>query len=185
MEQFKILTISLCAFFLFGCTHQTRMDQMSYDDIPNSRITFDTALNQSITVGTVTGGEHTNPDWKSRISNSDFTDAVKNSLAGFGLLSEDGRYNLSISLIRGERPSFGGDMIVATDIKYVLTDSQTRDKVFEETIHASYTVTQKDAWLAIQRLRLANEGSAKESIKGFIGKLAELNIQVKDISAEN
>ena len=54
--------------------------------------------------------------------------------------------------------------------------------VLNETVVAPYTATIGDAFAAIKRLRLANEGSGKANIQGLLDKLAELQIQPGDVS---
>ena len=71
---------------------------------------------------------------------------------------------------------FGIDMTVITYIRYRLTDLQTTMTIFDKTIIASYTATFSDAFLGTDRLKMANEGSGKENIKGLIEKLETLKI---------
>lgn len=78
---------------------------------------------------------------------------------------------------------FGLDFEVTTHVKYILTDREnTGAVVLNETIVAPYTATIGDAFAAIKRLRLANEGSGNANIQGLLEKLAELQIHPTDVS---
>ena len=68
-------------------------------------------------------------------------------------------------------------ILILLYIRYRLTDSQTKMTIFDETIIASYTATFSDAFLGTDRLKMANEGSGKENIKGLIEKLETLKIK--------
>jgi hypothetical protein len=78
---------------------------------------------------------------------------------------------------------FGLDFDVMTSIRYELIDTKSGQSIFAETVDANYTATVSDAFIAIERLRLANEGSAKHNIKGFLEKLSELKISNHQISS--
>jgi hypothetical protein len=54
--------------------------------------------------------------------------------------------------------------------------------LFDETIIAPYTATIGDAFVAIKRLRLANEGSGRKNVEGLMNKLSELEISPKQVS---
>lgn len=186
MTFLKITTVSFIMIFLFGCASGARMENMAYTDTYSSKKEFDPSLHNAIDVEQSVGGEETNPAWTSEIGNIQFTNAVKLSLSAHGLLSSSGgRYKLAIHMINVDQPIFGLDMTVTTHVRYTLYDSQTKTKVFDETIIAPYTATFSDAFLGMERLRLANEGSGKENIKGLIEKLSELKIKPKEVSVVN
>ena len=78
---------------------------------------------------------------------------------------------------------FGLNFEVTTHVKYILTDRESNGSVImNETIVAPFTATVGDAFAAIKRLRLANEGSGKANINGLLEKLSELRIKPGDIS---
>jgi len=78
---------------------------------------------------------------------------------------------------------FGLDFEVTTHVRYILTDSDNNGAVvLNETVVTPYTATIGDAFAAIKRLRLANEGSGKANIQGLLDKLSELRIQPANIS---
>lgn len=126
----------------------------------------------AITVATVTGGEETSPLWTSEISNADFQVALMAALkqAGFSGASED--YALNVELLEISQPLIGISMTVTSTVRYSLTD---RDGItaFSETVQSPHTAQFSESFLAVERLRLANEGSARANLGQFI-KLLEI-----------
>ena len=67
-------------------------------------------------------------------------------------------------------------------MQYVLTDSTDNTVILDETIIAPHTATVNDNFAAFIRLQLANEGSGRKNIEGFLEKLSEVKINSKEIS---
>ncbi|WP_067582805.1 hypothetical protein [Endozoicomonas ascidiicola] len=178
MKKFKILSALAFTIFLTGCATGAKMENMVFTD--SSGKTYSSELKSQVSVDDVAGGKETNPAWTSEISNENFKSALKTSLESQGLYSENGKYTLSANLIDVNQPMFGLDFTVTTHIEYKLAEKQTGKIIFNKTISAPYTATVGDAFAAIKRLRLANEGSGKENIKNLLSELA--NIDVADIS---
>lgn len=178
MNKIKIIFIVSLVLVLTGCASGARMENMVYSDSSNK--SYAQQLKQQVQVSGVQGGKKTNPAWKSEISNDMFRLALKQSLATQGLLSESGRYSLNASLDKIDQPLFGLDFTVTTYIKYTLTDTQTNKTVFEKTVIAPYTATVGDAFMGVERLRLANEGSGKKNIENLLTDLTKLDF--KDIA---
>ena len=180
MNKLKLLSLSLAVIFLYGCASGAKFQNTAYTE--PSGLTYDEKLANNIGVFSVDGGEKTNPLWTSEISNEAFKEAVKLSLSNQGLLSENGEYQLKVKLLQVDQPLFGLDLEVTTNVNYVLTDTKTNKVVLDEVIVAPYTATMGDAFVAIKRLRLANEGSGRSNIEGFLKKLSALNISSSEIS---
>jgi hypothetical protein len=145
----------------------------------------DTPLFESIFVKSVHGGEDTNPLWTSQIGNNEFRGALENSLLAARLLESvkgKGRYSLEAKLMSVDQPFIGTSFTVTTNIRYVLRDLKSDKVVYEENILAPYTATMSDALYGVERLRLANEGSARENISRLIARLYQLNIQAGEIT---
>lgn len=180
MRNARILAILVAMLYLSGCASGAKMGNMVYQ---GPVIAYDTALQSNVDVANVSGGEETNPAWTSEIDNNAFSGALKQSLKKQGLLSSNGRYQLEALLLEVDQPLFGLDFEVTTHVKYILTDRENIGAmVMNETIVVPYTATIGDAFAAIKRLRLANEGSGNANIRGFLEKLSELQIQAGDIS---
>lgn len=129
-------------------------------------------LRNAITVTEVTGGKRTNPLWKSDVSSEDFTEALRQTLAAHAMLApEQGRYSLEAELIKLKQPMFGIDAKVTSTVKYRLVDTATAAPVMEKIIENAYTASFSDAFVGVERLRLANEGSIKGNISQLMDAL--------------
>jgi hypothetical protein len=90
-------------------------------------------------------------------------------------------YELSANLMETEQPMFGLDMEVTSTVRYVLVEKDTKKVIFDELIKTPYTATFGDAFSGVERLKVANEGSAKSNITEFFEKLSKLNIDTSKI----
>ena len=123
-------------------------------------------------VNAVTGGKTTNPFWTSQVSNESFEAALKESLVLSGLSSADsaaGKYKIDSELASLKQPMFGLTFDVVSTVNYRVYGEGV-DKVFP--IVATGTATTSDAFVAITRLKIANEKSIQENIKQFIKQLS-------------
>ncbi|MEL7488281.1 MAG: hypothetical protein AAGJ87_13820, partial [Pseudomonadota bacterium] len=77
---------------------------------------------------------------------------------------------------------------VTSTVDYTLTNVATGDVVLQETVESAYTAKPGDAFLGVERLRLANEGSIKGNISSIIEKMiaavGETPAPAVDASAE-
>jgi hypothetical protein len=65
----------------------------------------------------------------------------------------------------------GFDLTVRSGVQYMLTDTTTNRVVFNRPVNAEFTAHVSDAFAAVERLRLANEGSIKVNIQMFLDQL--------------
>lgn len=159
---------------LIGCASPAQFENMIVKQAPDN--IFDSALKEQVEVATVQGGSETNPLWVSQISNSNFQKAVEESLSIQGLLADDGRFNLKVTLLNVDQPMFGLDFEVVTSVNYIVVDNTTNKVLLDETIKAAHTATFGDAFDGVTRLRIANEGSGKNNIKMFLEQLSKLDV---------
>ena len=170
---------------MYGCATPARVEQMT---IPSEEVVHydgDTPLENDVTVESVTGGQDTNPLWTSEIGNDEFRQALEQSLAAANLLSPEennAHYKLSAIMLSVNQPVIGVSMTVTTTIQYVLIDITSNKELLIETIVAPYTAKFSDALLGVERLKLANEGSARANITQLIQKLYELKISENQVS---
>lgn len=180
MLRIKYFLLGTFCLMLFGCAGGATKEGMTY--ISATPMKFSDALENEVTVDSVEGGQSTNPLWTSEISDDAFADALKATLEALGLLSDNGRYQLRVILKEVDQPLFGLDLTVTTVINYQLIDTQTNQTIVNETIEAKHTATFDDAFAAIKRLRLANEGSARKNIAELVNRLSEINIAMGQVS---
>lgn len=179
MKILKLAFIFLVSAYLFGCASPAKMENMVYQ---GNQKAYPEQLRKNVDVSSVSGGKKTNPAWTSEIDDEAFSGALKQSLSAQGLLSDKGGYQLEARLLKVEQPMFGFDIKVTTHVQYILTDVKTNSVVLDKTVVSPYTATVGDAFAAVKRLRLANEGSGKKNIEGLLDKLSALKIRPKAIT---
>lgn len=185
MKVFKLILPCLILTTLFGCASPAETRNMQVNDVTGMH--FDNALKDEIKVEQVAGGHQTNPLWKSNIGDDEFKVALQNSLKNAGLLynnslnNQSAKYELSVIFLSVDQPYFGVDFTVKTAIKYLLKDKQTGKIIFEDNVIVPYTAKFNDAWIAVKRLRLANEGAAKANITKLLNNLENLKIEKSSV----
>jgi hypothetical protein len=135
---------------------------------------FPQALVHAMCVRAVTGGEKTNPMWVSKVDNDGFKDALGASLDGAGLTASASgcSYPIDVNLLGLSQPSMGFDMTVTSHVNYKVYNSGGEPYLLA-TIDAPFTATVGDAFLGVERLKKANEGSIRTSIQMFFDKLKD------------
>ncbi|MGJ8678040.1 MAG: hypothetical protein ACSHX0_11025 [Akkermansiaceae bacterium] len=170
-KQYIRYSIALALVACFSsCATPARVSEMSVvapSAIKNAK------YKNAIAVVEVKGGKETNPAWTSQISSSDFKEALNNSLASAGLLAQkqNVKYDLSVNMLSVKQPAIGISFTVYTQVQYSLTKRSNKQQVVNEVIDANYTAKMSDSIVGVKRLKLANEGAAKENIKAFLNKL--------------
>lgn len=129
----------------------------------------------------VTGGSETSSMGASKISNGDFAEAVKTSVTQsglFGKISPAGSsdYDLTVQIVRLDQPVFGASFTVTIETTWRLTHRSDQKLVWQKAIITPFTATMGDAFVGVTRLRLANEGAARENIKDAITQMGALTL---------
>lgn len=184
----KLIFPILLVVALSGCATPARIDQMTAKKIDASKIANETPLKNSVSLKGVSGGESTNPLWVSKVGNDEFRQALEQSLKTAMLLASDqnkSSYLLSATLISLDQPFIGLDLKVIATVEYSLEEKATGRKILSKTISTPFTATFSDAALAVERLRIANEGAVRENIERIIDELLSLNIPKQQISVLN
>ncbi len=166
------LSFVLAALALAGCASSADPKAMTIAPPQASEKPFPDRLQHAMCVRNVTGGEPTNPMWASKVDNEGFKAALSSSLDGAGLSAPADKcsYPVDVNLLGLTQPTLGFDMTVTSHVNYKVYDSSGQPYELE-TIDAPYTATVSDAFVGVERLKLANEGSIRESIKQFFDKL--------------
>ena len=168
MKMKLIAAVLACG--LASCAQAARVDQMTA--MPTTALPATSGLQHAVQLNSVTGGTATNPLWMSKVGNPEFQSALSSSLGSAGLLANgDGRYHLDAKLEALHQPMMGFDLTVHTQVHYTLTDTKAARPVFDHEINSDFTATVSDAFMAVERLRLANEGSIKKNIQTFMDQL--------------
>lgn len=165
----------LLALVLVGCAAPARVEQMQVNtSLATRTAAANSPLKESIAVKDVTGGKETNPMWISNVSSSDFSRALQASLKDAGLLSgnnQGSKYALVAHLQRLDQPMFGASLTVTATVLYSLVERESGKEVFAKTVAVPYTAAWNDAFIAAERLKLANEGAIRVNIQQLIDAL--------------
>lgn len=143
----------------------------------DTRAPREALLKDGINVRNVTGGSDTNPMWMSKVSNEDFKKALEDSLRSTRLHNGGvpARYQLDATLLKLDQPMFGLDLTVTCAAQYDLIETGSGTRVFTKTITTPFTARVSDSFLAIERLRIANEGAVRENIQLFLREIINLD----------
>lgn len=127
----------------------------------------------------VTGGGETSAMGASNISNADFAEAIKASIVQSGLFATIGAvdqadYQVEVQIVRLDRPMFGASFTVNFEATWRLLRRSDAKVIWEKAVISKFTATMGDAFAGVTRLRLANEGAARENIKDAIAQMGVL-----------
>jgi len=170
------LGIALTAFFFGGCA--TASNSTSMVAAPAAPITKHA---DSVSVN-VTGGSETSSMGASKIANADFAEAIKASISQSGLfakLAAAGQaddYHLEVAIVRLDQPVFGFSMTVTIETNWTLTRCSDKSVAWQKAVLSTYTAAAGDAFAGTTRLRLANEGAARNNIKDALTQMGALTL---------
>ncbi len=168
----KRLFVLLPLLWLAACASGAVPGAMSVPLSEQTLLATESRLRQAVAVGTVGGGRETNPLWTSQVSSADFAEALRLSLSTHAMLAINNQaFRLDATLADLQQPIAGLDLTVTSRVTYRLIHLGTGAAVFEREIAAPYTAPFSAAFAAVERLRLANEGSIRENIRQFLAAL--------------
>lgn len=166
-------------FLLGGCATAPDVKDMVVKPTAVEGKVFPEKLRNGVAVVNVAGGEETNPLWTSEVNSEGFKSALIQSLLDAELLDPDeekARYQLIAVLLNVDQPFMGFNMTVTSTVEYTLLDTSDGTTVFRERVVAPYTAKAGQAFLGMERLKLANEGSIRENIRLLIERLSKLDL---------
>jgi hypothetical protein len=180
----RILAGAALLACLAGCASSARPEAMVLKTEADAR-PFPQTLLHAMCVRTVTGGEKTNPLWVSKVDNDGFRTALASSMDGVQLAAPaDGcSYPVDVNLLGLSQPIMGFDMTVTSHVNYKVYDKAGQPYMLE-TIDAPFTAKMSDAFVGVERLRLANEGSIRTSIEKFFVKLRDHDSPAASVAAK-
>jgi hypothetical protein len=174
----KVLICVALIASLAGCASPAQVGGMTARHVDIAK-TANSQTKGSISLNRVSGGSETNPLWVSKVADGDFKSALEKSLKDALLLSgstDDSKYLLEVKLISLEQPLFGFDLMVTATAEYILKAKSTNEVLYSKTFVTPFTATFSDSAMAIQRLRLANEGAVRNNIEKVIDDLLSIKI---------
>lgn len=174
-RNLALLLILTSAVALTGCASNASSQQMTYKINSTERLK-NTKLANNISISSVSGGHETNPLLASSINDENFEIALKDSLKEAHLYQKlnDGTYQLNAHLVKLDKPLIGINLKVTCQVHYTLKDKTKNNVIYNKDITSDYTATMSDSPIAITRMKIANEGAARNNIKAFILDLYRL-----------
>lgn len=176
-KKLLVLIFMVASFQLGGCASNASFEKMIATQ-PAAQTPTNKSLLNNIVVTTVAGGRETNPLLASQVNNESFRQALESSLKRADLYSNEAKYKLAVNLIELKQPLLGFDLTVTCNTHYRLENPSSDKPLFDKNIITSYTATVSDAFIAIERLKIANEGAVKANITEFIKELYLLPVTV-------
>jgi hypothetical protein len=173
IRRFVLLLLSSTTMWLGGCATASKPEAMAVSAVP---ITQQHPASVQISV---TGGKETSAAGASQIANEDIKSALETSIRTSRLFTEvvdAGDYRLDVFIGNLSQPKFGFNMTVTLEINWTLTRVSDQQKVWEKGISSTYTAKAGEAFAGVKRLRLANEGAARENIGQAIAALSTLEL---------
>jgi len=169
IKSAAIISLSVLAT---GCAMPAATENMIIHPAA-SKIPVSQKYKGAMAVRDVTGGEETNPLWTSQVDNASFKEALEKSLAEIGYNAPDGkkpRYFIDADLRSLDQPFIGLDFDVSANVVYNVEKNGVKTKY---PINAVGTASVSDAFIAVERLKIANERAIKENIKYFFTTIAK------------
>jgi hypothetical protein len=179
MQRQLVFAALFCAIALIqGCATPSAGVNMVASPEGSTTGPRDPSLQRAIKLRNVAGGSETNALWMSKVSDADFRFALENSLKSAGLLStgEAPRYQLDATLLSLEQPLVGFSLTVTCSVRYDLSDAASAKRVFGKTITTPFTATTSDAFLGVERMRIANEGAVRQNLRQLLQELLVLDV---------
>jgi len=184
----KRITICLIVVAgLSGCASPAQVGGMTATHIDLAKAAANTQTKNNISLNNVSGGSETNPLWVSKVADADFKLALEKSLKDAMLLSStvnDSKYLLEVKLVSLDQPLFGLDLQVTAIVEYILKTKSTGQVIYIKTLTTPFTATFSDSAIAIQRLRIANEGAVRNNIEQIVDGLISINIDKSAVTVK-
>lgn len=164
----------LASAFLSGCATASKPAAMT----PPS-ITVERKHPHTVNL-TVQGGSDTSALGASKIANGDYETALRTAIEQSGVFARvvgnDSRYQLDVVIARLEQPIMGASMKVTIETNWTLRKRGEAAPIWQKAIVSTYTAKFGDALAGVTRLRLANEGAARQNIEDGIKQISALTL---------
>lgn len=171
----RLAVIAVAAIQLAACATAAKPEAMI---APPPAQPFPQGLQHAMCVRAVTGGQKTNALWVSKVDDQSFQTALTASLSGAGLVAQGSpcSFPVDVNLLGLSQPIAGFDMTVTSHVNYKVYDPAGQPLVLA-TIDTPYTADFSAAFVAAERLRLANEGAIRTNITQFMDKLRQAEVK--------
>lgn len=169
MRRVAVVAVSLGLLSLGACASAARPEAMAVLPSTVAAAKVGDVGYGAIKIVNVSGGTETNPLLMSEVASGDFRQALESSLKSTGFLgaTDAAPLSLTAAMLELKQPFAGLDLSVTSRVRYSVTDASGK-LIFDDTVAATGTAKMGEAFVATERLRLANEYAIRENIKGFI-----------------
>jgi len=175
----RLLASLILTGLLAACAEPAQVASMSTAHFVGQQVAARPDLANSTTVGTVIGGEETDPLWTPGVDAAAFQQALQNSLAANGLLAQDApaaRYRVEAKVYELRQPyvHLGITHDATAIVQYrVYHTTGTKDLWFSRDVHSTGSAGFGDALLGEQQRRIALERAMAGNIEQFIAYLVQ------------
>lgn len=172
---FLLACSALLVTTLTGCASSANKEAMVVTDAQIVK-----KHDRSVVVRTGGGADTTAMD-STNIGDADLKAAIEESITQTKLFKsvlqgKDADYDLTVSIVRLEKPVFGLTFTVDMEATWVLIRQSDKSIALKKSIQSTSTAGFSDAAVAVTRLRLAVEGAAKRNIEQGLRAIAELSL---------
>ncbi|MGB5964486.1 MAG: hypothetical protein WBG65_03020 [Sulfurimonadaceae bacterium] len=117
--------------------------------------------------GNVEVNAHSNGDY---ITDEDLAKAIEESILENKLFEQvvhesKENYLLEVAVVSMDKPSMGFTMTVSMEATWLLKDLSNNKIIMRKVIHSSSTKTVGDAFVGVERIKIAIEGAIHENIR--------------------
>jgi len=159
-----------------ACAHPPRPANMAPD---GALVAAGSPLRNAIAVGTVSGGDKTNPLTFSRVGANEVREAVTLALRARGMLGADATsapFRLDVGILEAGLPNDPYMTRVHCVMRYAL---RTRDgaTVFDRVIEAVGEASVREVFYGVERLRVANERAVRANLAAGLDALVTAPLQ--------
>ncbi|MCW7470212.1 hypothetical protein [Leptospira kanakyensis] len=170
----KKLIYSITTLTFLNCAIPARVDKMTVSVVKSNH-----KINNEIFINESKGGGITLPFWIPKISNENFTQAIKNSVLNsekFLKIADNNtnHWRLEVEITDWDHPWFGIDFTHSLTVRYKLYNEKNIE-VYNKEIYSKGTATIEETLIGVYRANRANEYAAKKNILLFLLDLENVN----------
>lgn len=176
MTRGSVHLLLAAIMFCAGCASAAKPEAMI------AQIHLPVHKSPSNIVVAVIGGRETQATGASQISDEDFSHALRQSIEQSGLFAQalnegSSKYLLQAFIVKINQPMIGLSMTVSMEVDYALARTEPKQVLWQKAVSSTYTAPLSEAFVGVTRLRLANEGAARENIEQAIQEMSQLQLE--------
>jgi hypothetical protein len=180
-SAWSILAAGLIA--LAGCATPAQMAGMVPDEFDAAAARPDSPFRESVSIERVGGGEAPDPMMVySAVGGGQLAGALRDALKKFDYLSADderARFRLQAFLVDMRRPGVGLTLVATALVRYKLSRASDASVIYDDVLSTSATRTVDDAFVGVERARMAVEGAIRANIAEFLAALRSPALEEK------